>query len=76
MQQRSISKLYKILTLEANLNYADKAVVGGLAKIIDTWQGEARADNLPEDKISSVVNKLNQYTNLTPIENLCNLFPF
>ena len=68
MQQRSISKLYKILTLEANLNYADKAVVGGLAKIIDTWQGEARADNLPEDKISSVVNKLNEYTNLTPIE--------
>lgn len=66
--QRSITKLYKIFSLEANLNYSDKAVVGGLEKLIDTWQGEARGDGLSEEKISSVTAILNRYESLSPAE--------
>ncbi len=66
--QRSIIKLYKIFSLEANLNYADKAVVGGLEKLIDTWQGQARTEGLSEDKISAVTAILVRYAGLPPSE--------
>ena len=63
--QHSIEKLYKIFKLEAELNYTNKAVVGGLEKLTERWQGEARADSLPEDKIQAVAEILNQYTHLS-----------
>jgi ATP-dependent DNA helicase RecG len=63
--QRSIEKLYKIFKLEAEFNYTNKAVVGGLEKLIERWQGEARAEGLSEDKIQSVASILNQYTHLS-----------
>ncbi len=63
--QRSIEKLYKIFKLEAEFNYTNKAVVGGLTKLTDTWQGDARADGLPEEKIQSVVAILNDYEALS-----------
>lgn len=63
--QRSIEKLYKIFKLEAEFNYTNKAVVGGLTKLTDAWQGEARADGLPEDQIQSVVAILTDYEDLS-----------
>jgi ATP-dependent DNA helicase RecG len=63
--QRSIEKLYKIFKLEAEFNYTNKAVVGGLTKLTDAWQGEARADGLPEDQIQSIVAILNDYESLS-----------
>jgi hypothetical protein len=42
--QRSIETLYKIFKLEADFNYSNKAVVGGLEKLTSSWVGEARAD--------------------------------
>lgn len=63
--QRSIEKLYKIFKLEAEFNYTNKAVVGGLEKLTDTWQGEARADEIPEEKIQSVVLLLNRYADVS-----------
>jgi ATP-dependent DNA helicase RecG len=63
--QRSIEKLYKILKLEADLNYTNKAVVGGLEKLTERWQGEARAEGLPEDKIQMVALIFNQYEHLS-----------
>ena len=59
--QNSTEKLYKILKLEAELGYSNKAVVGGLEKSVDSWIGEARGDGLPEDKISRVAYLMNKY---------------
>lgn len=63
--QRSIEKLYKIFKLEAELNYADKAVVGGLENLTDSWQGDARADGLSEKQIQNIVNILRSYSGLS-----------
>lgn len=62
---RSIEKLYKIFKLEAEFNYTNKAVVGGLEKLTEMWQGEARADGLPEETIQEVSLILNRYSNLS-----------
>ncbi|MDY6846013.1 MAG: hypothetical protein SVP52_02625, partial [Chloroflexota bacterium] len=62
--QRSTEKLYKIFKLEADFGYANKAVVGGLEKLTDTWAGEARADGLSEEDIQAVTDALNLYPNL------------
>lgn len=59
--QRSIEKLYKILKLEAELSYTNKAVVGGLEKLVEAWQGDARADGILEDKIQAVSAIINRY---------------
>lgn len=68
MMQRSTEKLYKVFKLEAELNYTNKAVVGGLEKLTDSWQGEARADGIPEEDIRSVLTILNSYAS-TPVED-------
>ena len=62
--QRSTEKLYKIFKLEAEFGYSNKAVVGGLEKLTDTWTGEARADGLSEEDIHQVTSALNLYPNL------------
>lgn len=60
----STEKLYKILKLEAEFGYSNKAVVGGLEKSIDTWMGEARADSLSEQKITQIAEMLQKYPKL------------
>jgi len=62
--QRSTEKLYKIFKLEAEFGYANKAVVGGLEKLTDSWVGEARADGLSEDDIQKVTAALNKYPSM------------
>jgi ATP-dependent DNA helicase RecG len=62
--QRSTEKLYKIFKLEAEFGYSNKAVVGGLEKLTDSWAGEARADGLTEEDIQKVTIALNRYPNL------------
>ena len=62
---RSIEKLYKIFKLEADLNYSDEAVVGGLAKLTETWQGDARGDGVPEGDIQQVADILKGYSDLS-----------
>ncbi|MBG0784046.1 MAG: ATP-dependent DNA helicase RecG [Anaerolineaceae bacterium] len=62
--QRSIETLYKIFKLEADFNYSNKAVVGGLEKLTSSWVGEARADGLPEEQIQNVIALLERYPNL------------
>ena len=66
--QRSTEKLYKILKLESDFNYNNKAVVGGLEKLTEMWQGEARADSLPEEQIQEIISILNHYSNQTSVE--------
>ena len=64
--QSSIEKLRKFFNLEHKNGYNDTAIIGGLAKMLDYWEGEARADNLSEEIIRAVVQRLQSYGNLTP----------
>jgi ATP-dependent DNA helicase RecG len=66
--QKSTEKLYKIFKLESEFGYANKAVVGGLEKLTESWIGEARADGIPEEKIQEVLTILKQYPELTASE--------
>lgn len=63
----SLQKLQKFFKLEAERGYDDRAVVGGLERTIDTWENEARADNLPEDLIQAVIARLRDYNRLSEI---------
>jgi ATP-dependent DNA helicase RecG len=62
----SIEKLQKFFTLEANRDYDNKAVMGGLAKMLDNWEAEARHDQLSEELIQVVHNRLQDYHRLSP----------
>jgi ATP-dependent DNA helicase RecG len=62
----SIEKLQKFFSLEAERGYDDKAVFGGLEKMLDAWEAEARHDDLPEDLIQAVRARLRDYGRLTP----------
>ncbi len=63
-----LEKLNKFLELEREQNYENRAVVGGLDKAVPYWEKEARAFQLPDDLISFVVEKLQEYPRLTPEE--------
>jgi len=64
--QPSLEKLRKFFNLEHKNGYDDTAIIGGLAKMLDYWEGEARADDLSEEIIQAVVQRLQSYANLTP----------
>lgn len=61
----SIQKLQKIFRLEASRRYDNKSVVGGLERMLDQWEGEARLDELPEDLIQFVGARIRDYAHLT-----------
>ena len=58
-----IEKLQKILRLEAELGYENKAVVGGLEKFLPSWVKEAQSSNISGDLIEGVVERINNYRN-------------
>lgn len=60
----SILKLKKFLTLERERNFDNRAVVGGLDKVIPIWQKEALSDGLDEEIIASIVLQLQRYSSL------------
>jgi ATP-dependent DNA helicase RecG len=61
----SIQKLKKIFKLEAERKYDNHAVVGGLERMLDYWEPEARADGLPEDLLQAIIARLRDYARLT-----------
>lgn len=61
----SIEKLYKFFKLEIERGFDNRAVVGGLERMLDPWTSEARADNLPEDLIEAIVVRLRDYHRLS-----------
>jgi len=61
----SLEKLQKFFKLEAERGYDNHAVLGGLERILDRWEAEARMDTLPEDLIQVVVERLRDYPRLT-----------
>lgn len=64
--QPSLEKLRKFFRLEHENGYSDSAIIGGLAKMLDYWEGEARADGLQEEVIQAVVQRLRSYEGLSP----------
>jgi len=61
----SIQKLRKFFRLEAEREYDNKAVMGGLANILSDWELEAREDQLPEQIIQAVISRLRDYHHLS-----------
>ena len=62
----SIEKLQKFFKLEAEREYDDKAVMGGLGNMLESWVAEARADGLPEGLVEAVSSRLRDYGRLSP----------
>src|SRR5581483_9758049 len=64
--QSSLEKLRKFFRLEHENGYSNSAIIGGLAKMLDFWEGEARADGINEEVIQAVVQRLRSYDGLSP----------
>ncbi|RLC98093.1 MAG: hypothetical protein DRI65_18615, partial [Chloroflexota bacterium] len=61
----SIQKLRKFFRLEAEREYDNKAVMGGLSNILSAWEMEAREDQLSEQIIQAVISRLRDYHRLS-----------
>ncbi|MDX1377919.1 MAG: ATP-dependent DNA helicase RecG [Anaerolineales bacterium] len=64
--QPSLEKLRKFFRLEHGNGYENTAIIGGLAKMLDYWEGEARTDGIQEEVIQAVVQRLRSYDGLSP----------
>ena len=57
----SLQKLKKFILLEAQQNYANRAVIGGFERMVEPWLAEAQADALSPDLIQAVLGRLRDY---------------
>jgi len=64
--QPSLEKLLKFFSLESEKKFDNTAIIGGLAKMLDYWEGEARADGITDEVIQAVVSRLRSYEKLSP----------
>jgi ATP-dependent DNA helicase RecG len=62
----ALKKLTKYLRLEADRGFDNRAVVGGIQRMLDPWQDEARKTNLPDKVIDVVITSLQEYSDLSP----------
>lgn len=62
----SIEKLQKFFRLEIERGYDNRAVVGGLDKILPSWESEARANQVEESVIQAITSGLQTYPTLEP----------
>ena len=64
--QSSLEKLRKYFRLERESEYQDSVIIGGLARMLDYWEAEARAEGIQEDIIQAVAQRLRSYGGLSP----------
>ncbi len=62
----SILRLQKIFKLEAERGHDNRAVMGGLDRMLEMWESEARADSIQEELIQAVITRLRDYSRLSP----------
>jgi ATP-dependent DNA helicase RecG len=62
----SLEKLRKFFRLEHENGYNNTAIIGGLVKILDFWESEARAESVDEAVVQAVTQRLKGYEGLTP----------
>ena len=60
----AFEKLYKILKLEADTGYRDKAMIGGLSQFATRWQQEAGEG----EGVQRVAEILRSYSDLKPVD--------
>ncbi|MBI9051285.1 MAG: ATP-dependent DNA helicase RecG [Anaerolineaceae bacterium] len=60
----STEKLKKFFKLEIERKYDNRAVVGGLDKILPSWEKEARSESLRKEFINRIREKLVEYSKL------------
>jgi ATP-dependent DNA helicase RecG len=60
----SFDKLQKFIRLEIERKYDNRAVVGGLDKILPIWENEARQNGISEDLVAQISEKLTSYPGL------------
>ncbi len=60
----AFDKLYKILKLEADTGYRDKAMIGGLSQFAARWQQEAGDD----ETVLKIAEILRTYSQLNPVD--------
>jgi RecG-like helicase len=65
LMKPSVQKLYKIIKLEAERGFDDRAVLGGLARMLGSWEAEARLEGVREDFIQLVLTRLRDYQRLS-----------
>ena len=54
-------KLQRYIRLESERGYDNRAVVGGLDKIIPWWEPEARASTIAEESLQAILERLRTY---------------
>ena len=64
--QSSLEKLRKYFTLEKEKGFDNTSIIGGLSKMLDNWEGDARGNGIKEEVIQAVVQRLRSYDSLTP----------
>ena len=69
-----IEKLQKYVRLEAKNGYDNKAVIGGLASMLETWESDARNDGIAEEIIQAVTGRLRDYEGLSAESRRVTLF--
>jgi ATP-dependent DNA helicase RecG len=62
----SLEKLRKFFRLEHGNGYNNTAIIGGLVKMLDFWEAEARAEGVDEAVVRAVGERLRGYETLTP----------
>ncbi|HEY69008.1 MAG TPA: ATP-dependent DNA helicase RecG [Anaerolineae bacterium] len=62
----AIDKLVKYMRLEAKRGHDNRAVLGGLQRMLEPWEAEARQTGLSQPLIETVVSRLRDYPNLSP----------
>lgn len=62
--QKSLEKILKILNVEIQGKYTNRAIIGGLDKYFPNWVGEARSEGIPAAIIDLIHTHFNGYATM------------
>jgi ATP-dependent DNA helicase RecG len=62
----SLAQLQKYLNAEISLKYSNKAVIGGLPRMLAFWEPNAKRDGLDAAALEGIVARINGYPDLPP----------
>ncbi len=63
--QTPAETLLKFLKLEIEKKYVNRAVIGGLERVLPAWQSEARTKKIDEKLITDITNEISHYSQAT-----------
>lgn len=61
---RSLEKILKILNLEIQGKFLNKAIIGGLDKFFPNWAPEAKSEQVPDHLFDQIQNHFNNYAQM------------